>query len=447
MPGPTARTQEPQVAVPSHDPSPQPVERGTPQTAQTQWNIDYDTLFPGPSDRDQALHARTPDSALYLDLKVAPNGEPGKDAPAPVPFVGIDLARSGAAHLGTLGHPKGQGGKVSGSIGAGKRPTFSFAMKSKALSGAAAKTAHNEIALLWSRRLDDFVTEAQAKELLQSIVTDRYPDDEVELRVSRVDHSGSAVNATSLNYGSVNSDRTFNLKLVTPTAAKDHNVVKTSSENGEATTGTEATQQTSINTDVGTTSATEATLTSQVKRTIESGLNTLSQNIIATELASDLTTSHIDGNSTKVGGGFSLKSVIDGALEFNPGQLLQGIPGIGSLLSKIGSAKLNVHLEPNFSSLFEFDWNHSTDTIAKLGTQTKSDLTYNVASLVKNQTENLMTTTLKTSIAAATKVSTANTAGAKRSDGGKTSHASGRSETSGTVDIVKAALQPSIIEE
>lgn len=447
MSGPTDRTPSPQVAVPSTDSAPKPADHGAPETVQTQWNLDYDALFPGPSDKDQALHARTPDSALYLDLKVAPNGEPGKEAPPPMPFNGTDLSRSGAAHLGGFAHPKGRGGKVSGSIGAGKRPTFSFTLKSKALHGVAATKAHSEIAAQWSRKLDDFATEQQAEAILRGIIDQLYPDGDVTVQVSRTDHAGSTINPTSLNYGSVSSDRTFNLKLAVPTAAKDHVVVSSSSKSGETTNGTENNRQQVIGTEVGTSSTNEIALTSQVKSTLDTGLNALARTIIDTGFTSDLTTTTVHGDNTKVAGGFSLKSMIDGALAFSPGKLLEGIPGIGPALSKLGSAELKVHMEPNFNSDFGFNWNNSTDTVSKLGAQAKTQTAHELASYVKSQTERLMSTTLKTSIAAATKVSTTNTTGDKTTGGDKATGASSVTETKGSVEIVKAALQPSIVEE
>src|SRR5205823_4214088 len=118
--------------------------------------------------------------------------------PAPVPkiFAGVTLAATGKAEMGSYTHPKDKGGKVSGSVAYGDKPTFDFtistvdydpktasddakaeAKKAKALNSGA---AHKAFVQTLTNELDTFVDEAEAQAVLSRIVSEQFSEVSVQ---------------------------------------------------------------------------------------------------------------------------------------------------------------------------------------------------------------------------------------------------------------------------
>jgi hypothetical protein len=410
-------------------------------TADTSWSINFGTIG---REVGRPVTPRTPDTSLYLhDLKIAPDGEPGKAGPAPHHFSGVTLAPTGAAHIGTYTHPRNRAGIASAAISFGGKPSFDFTITSKPKDVKVAKADHTAVVRELARRLDEFVDDAEAQAVLDGVLAMYFGTEDVKAVIRRKDHQlGKPVNTSDLKYSAVKGDRNMRLRVDVPTVVKDKSMSWATTENGETTSAKEDTH--------GRTSTLETTSTVSVEQqnrkafetALKSGLRGITKNFINNGMANELTTFNESGSGSETGGGSKLSSSVGGEFDIVP-----DLPVIGRLVKWLVGPKLKMNIAPDFSSTWEISGTK------KDSSSTKSSFQQQVGTELIHEggIENLATTLeegyLKTKIETAIKVVVGVNDGEKVSGGKKHATSTSSSSTVGSVQVLSTAIQANLVEE
>ena len=436
-----------------------------PAMVSTMWNINFENTFSGTG---KTVEARTGDTSLYVkQFKVAPQGDAGKPAPSPKIFTGITLAKSGSAAMGQYDHPKDKGGKASANVAYGKRPTFNFSLKTTSVidkkdkdqKDEAAKVkalnnpgkAHDEVVNELTSALDDFVDQAEAQAKLQEIVNKKFQHVAVEAKVTLKESAKEAINTTDLNYGSVASDKTFNIKVTIPQAKGTKNVVSNTSENNEASGSKEVTKEKGSEASKEKETKTLNKQETEFVSSIESGMDRTIE-----ALHEKINTSlNLDENTVTTEKTFSATNSTDlklsGDISGEAGVSLKDIPLLGDLIGDLASAKLNIKLTPDFKNSTTFGYS-SKDTEAqkKLKSEEaklRSQYAAKMTSTWKSSLKSSIKQTVENSVTEKTGEKKSEKEGTKESEGGKKTSSKNTTVTTGTLTIVADTVQPVLTEE
>ena len=413
------------------------------EMVKTAWTINY-TKMPGK--KDAPLKARTPDSALYVEeVKVSPEGEPGKDDPEPHRFHGVAKARTGEAPLGSFVHPKGRAGKVSASVGYGtKKPRFDFTVETKSRRDKEIdKRQHATMVkeLEVSLRNDKFVEEVEAQAELDRVVKEYFGDGDVVATIKPlISNDVAIVNTTDLKYASVNADRTFRLRVAMPSASTNRTLSSVTTSGGETTTSREQAESTGVENETSLSTSTETQRAQTVENLVSTSIDHLAEKVRRTEWENDQSWQHVGGKDTTTGSSFSLKNAIKGTVGLGGGLL-------GRLASKIIDATLNLDVNTELGTTSSVKINENSIVGGQTGFKTTADERDSFAQKLTTQVKNMMTTSLKSDIATAIRTKNSSGTAEKQGDGRKDVQNSTYSTTVGRIETVAADVQPHLEEE
>jgi hypothetical protein len=431
---------------------------GTATTVDTLWNINFIDQFAGTGSK---IEGRSPATSLYVkELKVAPQGDAGKPAPAPKVFKGVTLAATGRAEMGSYAHPKDKAGTVSASVAYGARPTFDFTIKtvdynpqtaSKEEKGEAAKAkamntgeAHKAVVKELTDKLDTFVDEDEAQQVLTDIVNAKFQDISVEAKIKMTNaKTTTPINTTDFTYPALSADKTFNLMVSIPSATKDRTSSYTTTKGGETSQGTESSTGETKEKGTSTKTTVETAFLQSFESAFSSELKTAAEEV--------KTKANLDENSTKHTGTMSVKNSssakLSGDINGSAGLDLDKIPIAGKILGKLLDAKVNISLKPDLSDVFELE-HISTDEDAKKTVKSEEDKVRNeLATAMMSSVKSAWSSSLKTQVENSTHETTTETKGQKTSEAGKKAESTSATTTTGTVTIVANVVQPVLSEE
>lgn len=423
-------------------PTPEEVDRLTSSghLVQTAWTINYDRMF---GKKDAPLKARTPESALYVhEVNVSPQGEPGRDDPAPHRFHGVALAATGAAPLGSFAHPKGRGGSVSASIGYGAKPSFEFTVVTKNRTDRAEeKDKHKAMVMELSLRVDKFVDEDEAQAELDRVVKDYFPNGDVTATIKPLfARSGARMNTKDLKYGALTSDRTFRLRVAVPSASTNRSLSAATTSGGETTSYNEHATTTGAEDESSLSTKTETQRTKTVEDVVSNEIAALAEKVRDTEWENDQSWQHTSGKDTSTGSDFTLKNAIKGSVGLGKGIL-------GTLVSKIADATLNLDVNTEMGTTSGVKivdaGTQGGHTGFKTTTKERSDLATKLNTVVKTA----MVTSLKSEIATAIRSKNMRGTADKQGGGRKDVQNATHSTTVGRIDTVAADVQPHLEED
>ncbi len=388
---------------------------------------------------------RTPSTSMYLDeLKVSPEGAPGQPGPEPHRFHGVTLAPTGAANVGSFGHPRDRAGLVSAAVSFGAKPQFDFTLSSQSRGDvSSARKEHGDIVRELTSGLDDFVDEAEAQAVLDRVLAAHLSDPSSHGKVKRIDKGKSkTVNTSDLKYGPVGSDRSFKLRVDVPTVVKDKSASYSTSAGGETINGEEHSYGTQTETETSTSTSVETQRLSQVENHLRIGVTNVVERFFAQSQTSESVSYSERTDGTENTSGSKLNSEIKGGIDLVP-----DIPVIGWIAKKLIGGRLEINMSPSFHSSFTLSGKRVESETGKgsSGWQTsRKELTGTEA---EQFAKHLTSTTLKSAVTMAVKVRKATSDGGKQSDGSKDSRTTSTSTTVGTVHVVSTSDQPILVEE
>jgi hypothetical protein len=427
-------------------------------TVNTLWNINFNDQF---TDTGAKVEGRRPTTSLYVNqLKVAPEGDQGKEAPLPKLFAGVTLAKTGSAQMGSYAHPKDKGGKVSSSVAYGAQPTFDFTIKtvdydpktaSKGEKDEAAKAkamnsgaGHRAVVKELTDALGTFVEETEAQAVLTNIVNAKFQNVGVEATIKMTNaKTTKPINTTDLQYGALSSDKTFNLMVTIPNATKDKTSSYTTNRGGEITQGIEGSSTRAVEKGTSAKSTIETAWARSYETAFTAELNAAAENVKKNANLNERTTTHTGtmkfDNSTSAD--------LDGDIHGEAGLDLSGIPLAGKVLGKLLNAKVNIELHPKLSDTFTLE-HISTDEDAKKTVLSEESTVRNALSTtMMSSVKSKWDQSLKQSVETATHEVTTETTGAKATAGAKVNESTAATTTTGTITIVANAVQPVLTEE
>lgn len=426
-------------------------------TVNTLWSINFIDEFRGTGEK---VEGRKQGTSLYVNqLKIAPDGEAGKAAPKPKVFSGVTLADTGSAEIGAFTHPKDKGGRVSGSVAYGEKPTFSFTIKTPGYDPKAATKEEKEetakakamnagpsqkaVVKELTAALDTFVDEAEAQEVLTRIVNDHFKSIEVEATIKMTSKQKTKpINVTDFTYGALAADKTFNLMVKIPNVTKDKSSVWNQTKGGEVTQGTEHIKEEGKEKGTVQKSTIETEFIQSFESAFMTELKTAAEKVRKSANLNENSTTHTGSMTVKNSTTAKLTGDISGGAELD----LSKIPLAGKFLGKLLNAKVNINLKPDLSDIFELQ-HVSTDETAKKTVESEEATVRNeLATAMTNSVKNAWSSKMRTQLETQTHETTTEKETEKTSGGGKQNESTSATSTSGTVAIVASAVQPVLVE-